>query len=285
MQPIYTTEVCKPAYQLRWSLALFPDKILPSGDNWLSQLTALTEPDGIRVLGTYQNEKRCLFLLLSTKTHVKPSSIVRAVKGRVVAILRETQSNWRRNFRLTSIGNANADTVEDYVAKQLFHHREKYTTSQIATLMNYQWSDPRVDLNAPVFSSHSQYVLAMHVALVHAERFPIAAPSFIEKTQKAILATAAKKGHSISRIGLLTEHVHFTLKFDYETSPQDVALAYMNNISYCHGMIRLWMDSFYVGTIGPYDMDAVRRRMAGGESASHRLEVGGDAGLDSLDCS
>lgn len=276
MHPIYTIENCRPAYQLRWSLALFPDKILPPHGDWLDKLAALAEPDGIRVLESYQNDKRCLFFLLSSKPHVKPSSIVRAVKGRVVSILREANINWRRNFRLTSVGDANSDTVENYVAKQIFHHRENYTLSQAERLLNYQWSDPRVDLNAPIFSSHSQYLLAMHVVLVHAERFSINASSFIEKTQRAILATAAKKGHSISRIGMLSDHVHFALQFDYETCPQDAVLAYMNNISFCHGMIRLWMDSFYVGTIGPYDMDAVRRRRAGGESVNHRHEVGGD---------
>lgn len=285
MLPIYTIENCKPAYQLRWSLALFPDKILPACDNWLAKLSSLTESDGIRVLESYQNEKRCVFLLLSSKPFVKPSSIVRAVKGRIVSILRESNANWRRNFRLTSIGDAKSDAVENYVAKQVFHHRENYTSSQAAQLLNYQWSDPQVDLNAPVFSSHSQYVLAMHVVLVHAERCAMNRSSFIEKTQRAILATAAKKGHSISRIGMLSDHVHFTMRFDYETCPQNAVLAYMNNVSFCHGMIRMWMDSFYVGSIGPYDMEAIRRRRANDGSVNHRLKVGGDEGEDGSHCS
>ena len=76
MQPIYTIQNCKPAYQLRWSLALFPDKILPPNGAWLEKLAAINEPDGIRVLESYQNDKGCLFFLLSTKPHLKPSSIV-----------------------------------------------------------------------------------------------------------------------------------------------------------------------------------------------------------------
>ncbi|TWU04322.1 hypothetical protein Pla52n_23620 [Stieleria varia] len=46
---------------------------------------------------------------------------------------------------------------------------------------------------------------------------------------------------------------------DYESSPEQIALSYMNNVAFRHGMLHLWMNSFYVGTIGRYDMDAVRR--------------------------
>ena len=33
----------------------------------------------------------------------------------------------------------------------------------------------------------------------------------------------------------------------------------MNQVAAAHGGLRFWMDSFYVGTIGPYDMRAVRK--------------------------
>ena len=38
-----------------------------------------------------------------------------------------------------------------------------------------------------------------------------------------------------------------------------VALAYMNNLAYAHGMQPLFYHSYYAGTFGTYDLDAIRR--------------------------
>ncbi|WP_342190349.1 hypothetical protein Pla52nx_001249 [Stieleria varia] len=95
--------------------------------------------------------------------------------------------------------------------------------------------------------------------LVHAERWRTAQPDFLRVTRDAILGAARKKHHRVARLALLPDHVHFTLAMDYESSPEQIALSYMNNVAFRHGMLHLWMNSFYVGTIGRYDMDAVRR--------------------------
>ncbi len=36
---------------------------------------------------------------------------------------------------------------------------------------------------------------------------------------------------------------------------------YMNNIAYAHGMKPLLYHSYYVGTFGTYDLDAIRRSL------------------------
>jgi len=57
----------------------------------------------------------------------------------------------------------------------------------------------------------------------------------------------------------LPDHVHFTLGVGYGQSVFEIVLSYMNQVAAAHWGLRLWMDSFYVGTIGPYDMGAVRK--------------------------
>ena len=57
---------------------------------------------------------------------------------------------------------------------------------------------------------------------------------------------------------MLADHIHLTLGMPYEIAPGDAALSYMNNIAFAHGMIRLFSSSYYVGTFGEYDMNAVR---------------------------
>ena len=118
---------------------------------------------------------------------------------------------------------------------------------------------PDVDLHTPCNSAHGQYITAIHLVLVHSERWRTVDVEFLSVTRDAVIATAAKKGHRISSFRILPDHLHAVLGIGYETSPGDVVLSYMNNIAYRHGMMRHWMDSFYVGTVGPYDMAAVRR--------------------------
>ena len=70
---------------------------------------------------------------------------------------------------------------------------------------------------------------------------------------------AAETQHRISRLAILPDHVHFTVGVGYGQSACEIVLSYMNQVAAAHGGLRLWMDSFYVGTIGPYDMGAVRK--------------------------
>jgi len=74
-----------------------------------------------------------------------------------------------------------------------------------------------------------------------------------------MLAIAGKKGHLVGSGQLLADHLHMTLGCALTESPQRVALAYMNNLAYGEGMKPLFEFSYYVGTFGEYDLDAVRR--------------------------
>jgi len=257
--PLYNLDNCDAAYQLRWSLALFLLSPLPPSNQWLDDLKAATERDSVRILEYHSLPNGTVQFLLSTQPTVAPPAIVKSIKGRLQTILRPVATtSFRRNFRLTSVGEASVNVVENYVAQQLEHHPLVSHRSQ-QWLQSFSLTFNDVDLTEPLNSSHGQYVLAVHIVLVHAARWRIAEPAFLEKTRDAILAAAAKKHHRVSRLSLLPDHVHFTLKIRYEVSPAEVALSYMNNVAFRHGMLNLWMPSYYAGTIGPYDMNAIRR--------------------------
>jgi REP element-mobilizing transposase RayT len=257
-QPLYIPGSCNAAYQLRWSLALFPSQRMPPCDEWLEPLRLATERDDVRILEYHELTNSVVFLL-STVPATKPPAIVKSVKGRLTHALRDICTiDFRRNFRLTAVGDAKSAEVENYVARQLDHHRlASHVNQDVMREFTIRFDD--VDLRSPVNSSHGQYVLALHVVLVHAARWRTAERAFLLRTQNAILTTARKKMHRISRLSLLPDHLHFTLKFTYEMSPQDVVLPYMKNIAFLHGMSPVLMESYYAGTIGPYDMNAVRR--------------------------
>jgi hypothetical protein len=48
--PIYTPANCAPAYQLNWSVTAFTRTTLPRCDEWLDDLKAAMEADGVRIL-------------------------------------------------------------------------------------------------------------------------------------------------------------------------------------------------------------------------------------------
>ena len=50
MEPLYTPQNTKPAYQLNWGLTIFWRQSPIDEGNWLADLQEATEPDGVRVI-------------------------------------------------------------------------------------------------------------------------------------------------------------------------------------------------------------------------------------------
>jgi len=256
--PIYTSENCAPAYQLRWSVALFGRQSIPSPDAWRSALAQVLEPDGIRLLECELRDANVCSLLVSTKPSVAPSQIVKRVKGRLQHLLkRHDPELFRRNFSIVSVGDAKRIAVEEYVARQLGHHpaADPRVQSQLA---GFQASFPQTRLCEPFFSAHGRYLCNLH--LVRREE-PCRGPSL--GNPRSTHATdrrerAEKRSHRLSEIGLLPDHLHLAMGIGIDESPQDVALAYLNNLAFAHGMKPIYECGYYVSTFGEYDMGAVR---------------------------
>ena len=65
----------------------------------------------------------------------------------------------------------------------------------------------------------------------------------------------------------MPDHLHIALRGNIEHSPAEIGRCFQNNLAYAVGNRRVWMDGFYVGTFGEYNMDAVRRCLK--ENLSH----------------
>jgi hypothetical protein len=74
-----------------------------------------------------------------------------------------------------------------------------------------------------------------------------------------ILKVARAKGHRLSRVSLFADHLHITLGCGYQESPEAVALVYLNNVAFVHGMTEWLSRGYYAGTFGEYDMGALWR--------------------------
>lgn len=257
LRPLYTAANCKPAYELRWSLALFAKTSLPSADGWFDRLRARTEPDGVRLLETHFKAPSTWFFLVSTQPRVAPAQIIKSVKGRLQNLIQDAVPKaFRRNFSLTSVGHARREVVEKYVSSQLGHHRMADAAVQ-RRFEEFQLSFAGVDLSQPQLSSHGRYLVNLHLVLVHGDRWHDVSRDRTQNTCDMVQAVAAKKERRLSRLSLFADHLHLTLGCRYDQSPQDVALAYLNNLAYAHGMQALYSFSYYVGTFGEYDMGAI----------------------------
>lgn len=267
LSPRYTPENCNPAYQLRWSLTCFTRTAFSLPANTQAEINQITEPHGVRVLELFQRSETKLQLLVSTNPELSPSKVVKLAKGSTQHVLRSGEGvSFSRKFGLVSTGNANLSSAENYVSGQIEHHLLASVAS-MERMRQFTHSFESVDLAQPILSSHGQYVLGLHLVLVHAERWRTVNQGVHEKTQSAILATARKKGHRISRVSILPDHTHITMGFGYQECPGELALSYMNNIAFKHQMQPFLMYSYYAGTIGPYNMNAIRLNLRVEEAA------------------
>jgi len=135
MQPIYTAENTNPAFQLNWSVSLFGKIDFPPPSAWLEQLKTATEPDGVRILKFHATQANVGQFLVSTLPEASPSEIVRSLKSRWQYLIRtQHASAFRRNYYIGSIGEANCQVLDQYIAGQTSKH---------------PMADPRVESQLP----------------------------------------------------------------------------------------------------------------------------------------
>jgi hypothetical protein len=159
---------------------------------------------------------------------------------------------------LMSIGDVRTDVVHRYVESQLAHHRmaDDRVQDQLAKFQR-QFSENNLD--AVRRSAHGQYIYNLHLVLEHDRRWCEVHEENLAKTDLMIQRVAKAKGHLLSRVSLFADHLHVALGCVLAHSPEDVALSFLNNLAYAHGMTPLFSFGYYAGTFGPIDMGAIWR--------------------------
>ena len=260
--PIYTAANTNPAYQLNWSLSVFWAEPPPDLD-WLDPLRAALDADGIRILEHRVALPKTSQFLVSTRPDAAPEDTVRLVKGRLQHLVRTGRPKaLRRNYHTQSVGSANTQALEQYIGSQVGHHRMADETVQ-QELARYQFHDPGVRLSEPRRTSHAELIYNLHIAFVNEGRRCDIDHDALQAKYDMLLRASAQKDHLLSRASVLADHVHIAIGCRLCESPQDVALSYMNNLAFAQGMRPVLKYSYYVGTFGPYDLNAIRMHLAG----------------------
>ncbi len=253
MKPIYTAENTLPAYQLNWAVSLFWREDTVDEGEWLAPLREATESDDVRILEHKLTKSNVSQFLVSTKPGVQPDKIVWSVKGRLQHTIRKSRPKaFRRNYAYRSIGSMTRAEVEKYIEGQMDHHPMADPRVQ-KRLRQYQKSYD-TDLSEARASSHGRYWYNLHLSLVTDWREKELRDDVLTRWGETIEKAADKHDHRLSRVGIVPDHLHLSMSCPQSESPAEVALSYMNNLAHNTGMQEVFKYSYYVGTIGEYNL-------------------------------
>ena len=267
-EPLYSGHNVHPAYEIRYTWTGWPSRRgepFPNKppEDLFASLKQAWEADGLRLLEYHWTEET-IQLALSTKPDVSPVFCAARIKGRLQHALRAVgcPRKFSRKVALRTVGHNARKDVEGYIRKQV--PKEGFADSRFAErLKGYHQCPPDVDLSAPSVTSSGRYWYNLHLVLVTAGRYRLGEDETLKKLSDGCMAIAGKKGHLISELSIMPDHLHVALRGSIEQAPHEIALAFQNNLAYQLGQFRVWEDGYYVGTFGDYDMQAVRRRADG----------------------
>jgi len=261
LNPIYTPKNTRAVHLLHYDWtgwlkdqAAFPatlsDAIKNCRDLWAS--------DGMK-LEKRESRLGQLQLMFNVIPQLSPSLFVQRVKGRLSHALRKAgtpvQFRVKKGFR--SLGKNTREIVQAYIAKQ--SRKSDYVDPRFRKRLEQFHVDNRaVALKEASATGHGRYWYNLHLVLVVQDRrFPMERNDTFLKARNTILAIAKKKGYAIAELFVMPDHIHVALRGNIEHSPQDIALAFLNNLSYVFGYNRVWNEEYYVGTFGEYRLDQV----------------------------
>ena len=263
LQPVYSpSHVPSPAYHLRYTWSGWPSSsefpAVPSGECF-QELDALWENDGMRRL----EMRWCAELIqitFSVKPQVSPVFFTSRVKGRLQHAMRKSghPTAFSRKVGFRGIGHNCTAEVEAYIKRQV--EKEAFVDRRFAGfLKQFTVTHPSVSLDQPTETNSGRYWYNLHLVLVVEHRNRFTDEESLRTIDRLCSAIARKKGYAISTRSVMPDHLHLALRGNIEQSPAEIALAMMNNLAYAFGQNPIWQPSYYVGTFGDYDMDAVRR--------------------------
>ena len=261
-QPLYLPENLHAAFELRYSWTGWPTRPpFPPEPAVLEQVAPLWKADGMRLLERYWSDDM-IQLTFSANPQVAPAFLAGRAKGRLQHVLRNATAGFdgfSRKVAVRSVGHNCREDVEAYIASQVdaAHFADP---SFDALISEFTVVCKNVDLSAPSESAHGRYWYNLHVVLVTAQRYWVTDRARLGTLRDWSFRIAAKKGYAISRLSVMPDHLHASLRGNIEHSPQAIVLAFQNNLAYALGQVRLWTDSFYAGTFSEYDMWAIRRK-------------------------
>ncbi len=261
-RPIYKPEhIRSPAYHLRYTWSGWPSSSrfaqLPS-DDFFGELDRKWQSEGLRRLEMKWTPS-LIQMTFSVKPPISPVFFASRVKGRLQHALRNAglQSKFSRKVGFRTIGENRTSIVNAYIKRQV--DREKFVDDRFAGFMRqFTVTDPTIELDEPTETNSGRYWYNLHLVLVVNQRTRFVDNQSLRTIDRGCVRIASKRGYAIASRSVMPDHLHLALRGNIEHSPQEMALAFMNNLAYVMRQNAIWQLGYYVGTFGVYDMGAVR---------------------------
>ena len=261
LNPIYTPENTNPVHELHFSWVgwlknnkRFPPALAIA----IQQCKELWASEGI-FFENWDEITDQAQLLLKVAPSVSPAFFNQRIKGRLQYALRKLGApvDFKRNNGFRSVGKNTREVVQAYIAKQ--SRKSDYIDPKFKEWLEQFHVDNRpVVLRDADTTGHGRYWYALHLVLVVENRkFPMERRDTFGKARDYCMAIAKKKGYEIAELFVMPDHIHIALRGNIEHSSQDIALSFLNNLSYVFGYNRVWSEEYYVGTFGEYRLDQV----------------------------
>jgi REP element-mobilizing transposase RayT len=97
--------------------------------------------------------------------------------------------------------------------------------------------------------------------LVVDTRMRITDLNILRELRDGTLEIAETRGHAISRLSVMPDHLHASLRGPIDVSPATIAVGYQIDLDQFINQGRIWSDGFYVGTLGEYTTHAIRKQI------------------------
>ncbi|MFH1919971.1 MAG: transposase [Planctomycetota bacterium] len=261
-KPIYEADQLRAAYHLRFgwtgwpSTDAFPEEICRA---LLPKVATQWEKDGLRLLESSLSHSM-IQLTFSVRPQMSPVVLAARVKGRLQYCLRESGHTFQfsRKLAVRSIGDNRTAEVQAYIMRQA--QKEPLGDERFRHfLKEFTAVDPAINLSTATESRSGRYWYNLHLVLVVRHRCRIVDAARLAKIRDQSFRISRKKGHAVSSLSVMPDHLHIALRGNISHSPEEIALTFLNNLAFVLGQDAVWEFGYYAGTFGEYDMGAVRK--------------------------
>jgi REP element-mobilizing transposase RayT len=241
-----------------------------SNENWLA-LAAAWENDGLRLLER-NVQPREILLTFSTTPDVSPVLLATRAKGRLQHACRtnlKSPVDFSRKLAVRAVGENRTETVESYIRSQVVE--EHFVDARFADfLKQFTVVNPAVDLVVPAESGSGRYWYNLHLVLVVDDRCRVVDEPGLTVIRDGCWRIAEKKGYGIAALSVMPDHLHVAVRGNINQSPAEIALAFQNNLAHMLKRGAIWMNGYYAGTFGEYDMNAIRVKIEQAAASRYR---------------
>jgi REP element-mobilizing transposase RayT len=256
-QPMYTPPLVTATYVLHYDCTVwlsaghdFPvctsDAVKNTANLWINDALFLEE---------FKIRKDKIQILFRARPDVSPVVFASRIKGRLQHTLRTMgyPLKFSRKVSFRCLGDNISAAVVGYLKKQV--RKEGFVDPSFAANME-KFTVVRDDVNLaePCKTVRGRYWYNLHLVLVVEGRVQLGRMKSLEILRDGCLRIAKSKGYQLKSVSVMLEHIHIALRGIPEQSPQDIALAFMNNLAWIMGRNRIWQNGYYVGTFSEYSL-------------------------------